>query len=96
MKVAELKGDPKCKGLLAISLYHQKPVYLLSNNVKTIEWVKKARKVYHNGRGKVIHIHYHWLNVINDYNFNMNNVDMTDHVYRSYAIDAWMRKRKWR
>jgi hypothetical protein len=38
---------------------------------------------------------YLWLNVIEDYNNNMNLMDIADQLRGSYRPDRWMRQRKW-
>ncbi len=35
------------------------------------------------------------LNVINDYNRNMNGADIADQLRNQYQPDHWMRNRKW-
>ena len=35
------------------------------------------------------------LNVIEDYNNNMNSTDIANHLLGSYRPDRWMRQRKW-
>jgi len=65
--VAQLKNDPACDGFVTISLYDQKPVYLLSN----------------------------WLNIIDTYNHNMNNIDIADQLRTIYCFFMWLRKRIW-
>ena len=52
LKVAQLVNDPACNGFLSLSLYNQKPVYLLSNVCNNVEWVKKERIVWHKVKGK--------------------------------------------
>ena len=38
---------------------------------------------------------YLWLNVIDDYNNNMNSTDIANQLSGSYRPDRWMRQRKW-
>jgi len=40
-------------------------------------------------------ISFYCLNVIEAYNYNMNNVDIVDQLRGSYRFDHWMRKQKW-
>ena len=47
------------------------------------------------GFKKMVNIPYHRLNVIDDYNNNMNNADIADQLRGTYRWDTFMRKRKW-
>ena len=46
IKVAKLKNDKHCNGMVMASFYDNKPVYVITNAAEVIEWVKKERKVY--------------------------------------------------
>ena len=95
LKVAHLKGDSKIDGLVALSYYDSKPFYMMSNAIDCIEWLKKRRKVWRKNQQRMALIEYYRLNVIDEYNYNMNNVDIADQLRGSYRFDHWMRKRKW-
>lgn len=95
LKVAHLKGDSTIDGLLAISYYDSKPFYMMSNATNCIEWIQKKRKVWRKDQQMNVSMTYHRLNVIDEYNYNMNNVDIADQLRGSYRFDHWMRKRKW-
>ena len=84
LKVAQLVNDPECSGFISLSLYDQKPVYLLSNACNNIEWVQKERIVWHKEKGEKVKVPYYRLNVIDLYNHNMNNVDITDQLRTVY------------
>lgn len=95
LKVAKLVGDPEMTGLVATSLYDKKPFYMLSNACKSVKWIEKKRKVWHKKKNVMVDISFFWLNVVDDYNMNMNNVDIEDHLRGNYRFDHWMCKRKW-
>ena len=57
LKVAQLEHDSACKRFLAISLYDQKPVYVLSNSCDKVEWIKKERAMLHTGMGEMYKCH---------------------------------------
>ena len=95
LKVAQLVNDPACDGFLALSLYDQKPVYLLTNACNNVEWIKKERSCWHKEKGKKVNVPYYRLNVIDMYNHNMNNVDIADQLRTVYRFFVWLRKRKW-
>ena len=95
VKVAHLKGDPSIPSMIAVSIYDVKPFYFLSNQCEKLEWTKKTRKVWHKAQNRNVNLDYYRLNVIDDYNNNMNNVDISDQLRVVYRFDRWMRKRKW-
>ena len=95
LKVAVLDGDPSCK-VVAASLYDTKPVYIVSTSCEKVEWIKKERKLYHSELGKKVTVPFFRLNLIDDYNMNMNNVDLADQLRLQYRIHTiWTRNRKW-
>ena len=75
IKADVLTGYPKCKYLVVVSMYDTKPVYLLSNACKNIQWRKKERKLWHNDKGKKVDAPFYRLNLIDEYNMGMGNVD---------------------
>jgi hypothetical protein len=92
---AVLKDDDKCPDLLCVSLYDTKPVHLLSTVAETIDWTTKTRKVWSTAHWKEVMMQYLRLNLINDYNNNMNSVDLADQLRNCYRMNHWMRNRKW-
>ena len=95
LKAAELVGDAKCKGLLAISLYDSKPFYMMTMACEKVEWRLKKRKLWDKEQMKMVSKPFYRLNVVDEYNNHMNNVDVADQLRGSYRFDHWMRKRKW-
>ena len=82
--------------LVCISVYDTKPVYILTNACSEISWTKKERKVWSKGRNEFVVGHFHRLNVIEFYNYNMGNVDLADQLRNYYRYDTqWHRNRKW-
>ena len=45
VKVAKLVGDEYIQGLVAISLYDTKPVYVMTNAIEQVKWIKKYREL---------------------------------------------------
>ena len=95
VKAAELVGDPKCPGLVAVSIYDTKPVHFLSMRCENIKWVEKTRLVYDKNKGKTIRLKFLRLNVTEDYNYGMGHVDMADQLRNYYRMDHWLRNFKW-
>ena len=95
LKVAELKNESTLKGLVAMSLYDTKPFYFITNCWEKIEWIKKERKVWSKQQKKMVKMAFYRLNIMDTYNYNMNNVDIADQLAGVYRWDHWMRKRKW-
>lgn len=95
LKAAILENDENCKGLVVVSLYDTKPVYLMSNQCTGIRWIEKTRKVWNAELGKMDAVKYHRLEIIDNYNKRMGMVDLADQLRENYRIDYWMRKTKW-
>ena len=91
VKVAKLVGDEHIQGLLAVSVYDTKPVYVLTNAISQVKWISKERKLYDKTQNKKVPAPFYRLNVINNYNYNMNNVDIANQLRGSYCWDHWMR-----
>ena len=95
MKAAVLEGDENCKGMVVVSVYDTKPVYLTSNQCTGIQWVEKKRKVWNAETEIMEEKTYYRLEIIDNYNKRMGFVDLADQLREHYRIDYWMRKRKW-
>ena len=92
---AELRGDPHCPSLLAVSVYDTKPVHFLTMCANRIYWQENERHVYDCQAGKMKKIKFHCLNDNNDYNFGMGGADIADQIRGSYRVDHWLRNFKW-
>ena len=95
LKLKKLVGEPTMKDMVEISLYDVKPFYFMKNAWTDIRWRQKRREVWSSSLQRMIKIPYYRLNVIDIYNHNMNNVDISDQLRVVYRRDHWMRKRKW-
>ena len=98
LKAAVLKGDPECKGLLAVSIYDTVPVHMMTTATVMVKWIEKERDVYADtgdGQKANVKMKYHRLNIIDYYNQNMHDVDISDQLRTNYRIDRNMRFRKW-
>ena len=90
-----LTGDPKWKYLVVVSLYNTKPVYLLSNACKNIQWTKKERKLWHNEKGKKVDAHFYRLKIIDEYNIGMGNFYQEYQLRLQYRVHYWLHNQKW-
>ena len=86
LKAALLTGDPKRKDLVMVSLYNNKPVYLLLNACNNIQWTKKERKLWHNEKVKHVYASFYRLNLIYEYNMGMRNDDQSDQFRLQYRV----------
>ncbi len=94
-KAAKLKHNPGCPDVLAVSTYDTKPVHILSMAAESVEWIVKQKKVWSTMEKKKSLFKFLRLNVIEDYNMNMNSTDIADQLRGVYRPDHWMRHRKW-
>lgn len=97
VKAAVLEDCPplaSCQ-LVAASVYDQKGVHFLSTCVQRIHWIEKFREVFDKTTQRKRMGKFLRLAINDDYNLNMNNVDIADQLRGSYRPDRWMRKQKW-
>ena len=94
-KAAKLNHNPGCPDVLAVSTYDTKPVHILSTAAESVEWIVKQKKVWSTMEKKKSLFKFLRLNVIEDYNMNMNSTDIADQLRGVYRPDHWMRHRKW-
>jgi hypothetical protein len=94
-KAAVLKNSPDCPDLLAVSVYDTKPVHFLSTVSESVFWIQKKRKVWDAVHQEVKLIGFLRLNIVDDYNNDMNSTDIADQLRNVYRCDHWMRNRKW-
>jgi hypothetical protein len=94
-KAALLQNSADTPDLLAASVYDTKPVHLMSTVSKSVRWVMKNKKVWSKDEEAMKVIGFLRLNMIDDYNQNMNSTDIADQLRNTYRPDHWMRNRKW-
>jgi hypothetical protein len=92
---AKLHNSDACPDLFVVFVYNTKPVHILSTAADCVEWIVKEKKVWSDRLQKKALMKYLWLNVIDDYNNNMNLTDIADQLRGSYRPDRWMRQCKW-
>ncbi len=62
---------------------------------ESVECIAKKRKVWEANENKNSLIKFLRLNVIEDYNNNMNSTDIADQLRGVYRTDHWIRNKKW-
>ena len=95
LKVVELVGDAKDPGIISISQYDTKLVYLMIVSCEEIKCLKKDQKIFDKMQQKMVAAPFYRVNVIDYYNHFTGNVDIADQLRGSYRFDHWMCKRKW-
>ena len=89
---AAVSGDG---ALVAVSVYDSKPVNMMSSIHTKVEMLDKTRLVWDAAAQARVSITFKRLNVIDDYNFGMNSVDLADKARMLYRPDTYLRFRKW-
>ncbi len=95
VKAAVLENDPKCRNLVASSVYDTKPVHYLSMVCNELKWVEVERDVFNVDSGKREKLTFLRMNTIDNYNKTMGYVDIADQLRGNYRCDHWLRNRKW-
>ncbi len=95
VKLAVLEGDDDCPNLVAASVYDQKPVHFLSMACKDVKWIVKERSVWDPQLKNTVKIKFLRLNINDEYNNEMNDVDISDQLRTVYRFDRWIRITKW-
>jgi hypothetical protein len=95
VKAAVLEGDADCPNLVAVSVYDTKPVHFISMVSECIEWITKSRKMWNKAVQALVSVEFLRLNINDDYNREMNDVDISDHLRTIYEFDHWLRNKKW-
>jgi Transposase IS4 len=95
VKAAVLMGDKDCENLVAVSVYDTKPVHFISTICESVEWITKERDVWNEAKQEFSKLKFLRLNVNDDYNNDMNAVDIADQLRNNYRFDHWLRNFKW-
>jgi len=94
-KAAILRSNDNCPNIVAFCVFDQKPVYFLSTTMKNITWLSMQKKVYDPNLKKLEKLTFLRTNAQDDYNNNMNGVDIADQFRGHYRMDKWCRNNKW-
>ena len=86
-KAAIVKDSTECRDLIVCSVYDTKPVHMMSTVAEMVEWIEKKRSVCSAEAGTKVSISYLRLNLIDDYNNNMNNIDLADQLRNCYQFN---------
>ena len=80
VKAALLLGDDRVQYLVASSIYDTKPVHYLSMVSVRIEWIEVKKKAFNVDTNQWEEIKFLRMNFINNYNFTMGHVDVSDQL----------------
>ena len=83
-----------CPDLLAALVYDTKPVHVLSMALECVKWNVKQKKVWCEEEKKKAFVKFLCLNMIDEYNHQINLLDIADQLRGVYRPDHWMRMRK--
>ena len=75
-KVAVLKGDDTCSDFVTVSVYATKLVYCMLMTAEDLRWKVKERTVYDSIKKKEIKMKFLQANIQDNYNQDMNSVDI--------------------
>jgi len=95
VKAAVLKGDPRAQGLIVASCFDQKPFYMVSDVATKVGWNAVEKKVFSHSANKKIIYRFLRFNISDDYNFQMNDNDITDQLRLEYRMMSKSRNNKW-
>ncbi len=93
-RAERLIHDDGCPNHLAASVYNQ-PVTVVSMIFELITWNVRTRKVYSHSTCRNVDMDYLRLDIIGNYNNNMNSVDLADQMCHCYCFDHFFRNQKW-
>ncbi len=94
VKAAVLKGDSRSSNLVVASCYDQKPFYMISHSCESITWMTITKKVWSTALKTNIDFSFLWWNLLDDYNFEMNDNDVADQLRLVYWIMRFQRNIK--
>ncbi len=60
----------------------------------SVKWKRMTKNVWHRENKRFVPIPFYCVNIIDDYNNNINSVDVADQIRGSYQFYHWMRKHK--
>ena len=66
----------------------------MTNHFEDIKW-KKAKKIWSKELCKNIDLNFLRLKFIDDYNYNINNVNIADQLSQIYSFKHCLRQKKW-
>ena len=76
--MAVLKVSADTPYMLAVLVYDTKPVHLISTVSETVEWLPIKKNEWSATEQSMTKMHFLRLNIIDEYNHNMNSTDISD------------------
>ena len=95
VKAAVLEGDSKSCQLIITSCYDQKPFYMISHSTPSVTWVALSKIIYNHKEKETVNFNFLRFNILNEYNFEMNDNDVADQYRLVYRIQRFHHNQKW-
>ena len=86
VKVGVLQNDPNIKDPVEISYYDPKPFYFLTTILKNTMLTTKEKRVFNPATNRMYPMNFLIPNFADEYNQNIDHVDMTDHLGNNYQL----------
>ncbi len=94
-KAAFLRGDPCVSNVIVVSVYDQKPFYMISSVAKNITWVEVERKDFSPVSKEMINFKFLQFSMSHSYNYQMNDNDIADQLCLVYWLMRFSHNQKW-
>jgi hypothetical protein len=95
VKVAVLRGNILSSDLVVASCYDQKPFYMILHSCESVTWVSVTMKVWSSTLKKTVDFNFLCWNLSNNYNYEMNDNNITNQLRLIYQFMWFQRNIKW-
>jgi hypothetical protein len=68
---------------------------MISHSCESVTWMPITKKVWSSTQKRMVNFSFLWLNLSDDYNFEMNDNDIADQLRLVYRIMQFQRNNKW-
>ena len=80
-----IEDDANFPKILACSIYDTKPIHILRTFTDNITW--NTKKIWYKDKESFVEIDYLRLNIIDDYNYLMGGINVTDQLRLQCRVD---------
>jgi hypothetical protein len=95
VKAVVLKGDSMLSNLVIALCYDQKLFYMISSKCKEVTWAPITKKVWSSALKENVDFTFLRWSLSHDYNYQMNDNDITDQLRLVYHIMCFQCNNKW-